>query len=139
MIKQQWHICLPAAALTSKVKLENNCSDTTVFRTIRVYDKPAGRFTVNAPVVCPGTIAGFTNTSTLANAYEWIWGDNTGSGSAQTGNINTMQPDNIMALLVASLVSNNGFACRIPQAALLPYGIKYMRKLKPIHSKPRTA
>ncbi|MFT3949559.1 MAG: PKD domain-containing protein [Agriterribacter sp.] len=95
-----------------KVRLANNCSDTTIYRTIRVYDKPKANFTVNTPVVCPGTNAVFTNLSTQANAYEWIWGDNTGSGGSADGSHPYQLAGEYTVTLVAAQVSNGNFACR---------------------------
>ncbi|MFT3704106.1 MAG: PKD domain-containing protein [Agriterribacter sp.] len=95
-----------------KIHLENNCSDTTVFRTIKVYDRPTASFTVNTPVVCPGSAASFTNNSSNANAYEWIWGDNTASSPSVNGSHNYGAANEYQVTLVASLANNNGFACR---------------------------
>lgn len=106
------HMFAASGTYQVKIRLENNCSDTTIFRTIRVYDKPRADFSVNSSVVCPGTTAGFTNMSTLANAYEWVWGDNTGSGSTPNGQHQYQTAGQYNVLLVASQVNNNGFACR---------------------------
>lgn len=61
------------------IRATNNCSDTTVTRTIRVYGTPKPSFTVSATNVCIGDSISFTNTTDTASTYLWKFGDGTTS------------------------------------------------------------
>ena len=64
---------------TIRVDITNGCSDTTVYRSVTVYTKPAATFTTNAATYCQGDTIKVNNTSLHANSYQWFWDDGTGS------------------------------------------------------------
>jgi PKD repeat protein len=53
----------------------NGCSDTTVYDTVYIYDKPIANFIPKRQQFCAFDSVQFTNTSQNANAYVWYFGD----------------------------------------------------------------
>lgn len=71
------HTFLSGGTFNIHITLENFCSDTSVDKTITVYDPPQASFTVLPNVICTGQSVTTNNTSANANSFEWFWGDNT--------------------------------------------------------------
>jgi gliding motility-associated-like protein len=57
------------------IRALNNCTDTTGFRTITVYQKPTAAFTPSSLTACVGNSFTFTNNSTSATNYLWRFSD----------------------------------------------------------------
>lgn len=74
-----YHTYLTDGVFTVSVHAINNCTDTTAIRTITVYPKPVPSFTPSTNNICIGQNILFTNQSNNANAYNWNFGDGTGS------------------------------------------------------------
>lgn len=63
----------------ASIRATNNCSDTTVYKTIRVYGTPKPSFTATVTNLCIGDSVFFTNTTDTATTYLWKFGDGTTS------------------------------------------------------------
>lgn len=66
----------------ASIRATNNCTDTTVYRTIRVYGTPKPSFTSTVTNLCIGDSVAFTNTTDTATTYLWKFGDGTTSVQA---------------------------------------------------------
>lgn len=104
------HTFTAGGVYTVQVRLQNDCSDTTIYRQVTVYSKPVAGFTVNSAVICTGSNVRTTNTAQNATSYEWYWGDGqTSSGIndthayAQAGTYTIRQ--------VAKKLNNSGLIC----------------------------
>lgn len=53
----------------------NNCSDTSITETIKVFSKPIPNFDVSSFVTCIGDSLTFTNKSSNADSYRWTLGN----------------------------------------------------------------
>jgi PKD repeat protein len=73
---------LTGGEYTISIKLENECTDTVIYRRITVYNKPHAGFDINNPVICTGNNVITTSTAQYATACEWLWGDGQTSSSA---------------------------------------------------------
>lgn len=60
--------------VTLVVTTASGCHDT-VTRNVLVSSKPTAGFTGSPLTICPDATVGFTNSSTGANSYFWMWGD----------------------------------------------------------------
>ena len=92
------------------IRLRNDCSDTTIERTVQVYEAPVAKFDLGSLQVCAGQPVSVTNQSLNGNAYQWFWDD--GSSSSFTNgqhNYNTAGTYNVM--LVTQRVHSSGFVC----------------------------
>jgi PKD repeat protein len=91
------------------IKLSNECTDTTIYRTVTVYKSPTAGFKVISPV-CTGNNVAPENSATDATGYEWFWGDGqTSSGAApfhayQMAGTYTIRQ-------VAKKLNNSGLVC----------------------------
>lgn len=93
-----------------KIDITNGCSDTTVFRQVTVYAKPAANFTTNATIYCLGDTVKVNNTSANASNYRWFWGDGqTDAGDAPVHVYTTA--GNYDILLRAERTNNFGVVC----------------------------
>jgi PKD repeat protein len=59
---------------TVSIDITNGCSDTTVFREITVYPRPAAAFTTNASIYCAGDTVKVNNGSTERNKFSVVLG-----------------------------------------------------------------
>lgn len=92
------------------IRLRNDCSDTTIERTIQVYNSPVAKFDLASLQVCTGQPITVTNKSLNGNAYQWFWGDGlTSSFTDGQHNYNTAGSYDVM--LVAQRVHSAGFVC----------------------------
>ena len=95
---------------TANIRLQNDCSDTTIQRIITVFAPPVAVFTVALLRICTGQSVSVTNASANANAYEWLWGDGSSSTFAN-GSHNYASPGTYTISLVAKRVNPSGFVC----------------------------
>lgn len=79
------------------------CYDT-IQKTITISAKPTAGFTGSPLTICPDATVGFTNSSTGANSYFWIWGD--GFTDTTTNPAHTYNTTGIYT--VSLIASNNG-------------------------------
>ncbi len=104
------HTYLTSGIFIVQIRLQNNCSDTLIQRTISVFSKPIASFTVTNPIVCTGTAVTFANTSQFADGFQWFWGD----GNNSTG-LNPLHIYNSAGsyevILVASKINPSGISC----------------------------
>lgn len=92
------------------IRLQNDCSDTTVSRSITVYAPPVASFTPNPAQVCTSQPVTVANTSANANSYEWQWGDgNTSTFASGQHTYNAAGP--YIITLIAKNVHSSGFIC----------------------------
>lgn len=102
------HLYNNAGNYTVVIRLQNDCSDTTINRTVNVYAPPSAGFNLSSIRICTGQPVTATNISTDANSYEWNWGDGSGSNGTthvyNTAGVYTVQ-------LVAIRVHPSGFIC----------------------------
>jgi PKD repeat protein len=92
------------------IRLQNDCSDTIIQRTVIVYDPPVANFSVSPLRVCNGQPIAVTNYSDNANSYEWLWGDNSSSSFTNGQHVyDHAGLYNIM--LIAKKVHPAGFIC----------------------------
>ena len=73
------HLYTNPGVFPVSVRIQNGCSDTTVFLQVEIFAKPIADFTSNATSVCAGDTVRFTNISVNANAYRWNFGDGNSS------------------------------------------------------------
>jgi PKD repeat protein len=71
------HTFLTGGTFNIHITLENFCSDTSVDKTITVYDPPQAAFSILPNVICTGQSVTTNNSSLNGNSFEWFWGDNT--------------------------------------------------------------
>src|SRR5690606_25093224 len=72
--------------------------------TFYINAKPTAGFSAAPTTICPGQAVSFTNSSTGATGYTWLFGDGTTSGATNSSHIYST-PGNYTVRLVAS---NNG-------------------------------
>lgn len=86
------------------------CSDT-IKQSITVFPKPVASYTSNAIAACTPLSVTFTNTSTGATGYTWIFGD----GSANSTQTNTahqyINTTLFLKTFTCQLVATNSFGC----------------------------
>jgi len=104
------HLYTNPGNYTVTIRLQNDCSDTTILRTVVVYAPPTAAFTVSPLRICRGQAVSVTNTSQSANAYEWFWGDGL-SSSFINGQHVYNDTGSYTILLVAKKVNPSGFMC----------------------------
>lgn len=95
---------------TVTIRLENDCSDTTITRNVVVYAPPVADFTASPLRVCPGQEVIVANNSTNSNSHQWLWGDNTSSSFLQGQHI-YQSPGTYEIMLVETRVHPSGFSC----------------------------
>jgi PKD repeat protein len=104
------HLYTNPGNYTVTIRLQNDCSDTTILRNVTVFDPPTAGFTATPSRVCANQSIDVLNTSGNANSYEWYWGDGNTSTFANGEHIYSVPGDyNIM--LVAKMVHSSGFIC----------------------------
>ncbi len=92
------------------IRLRNDCSDTTIERTVIVYEPPIAKFDINPAELCTGQPVAVTNLSVNANAYNWVWDD--GTHSSFNSGRHTYGDTGVYAVkLVAQNVNASGFVC----------------------------
>ncbi|MFT3822281.1 MAG: PKD domain-containing protein [Chitinophagaceae bacterium] len=104
------HVFNSAGNYTITIRLQNNCTDTTITRQVTVYPSPVSSFTVDNTPVCTNYTVTTTNTAKNAQAYEWIWGDGQTSSSFN-GSHKYASAGVYTIKLVAKSVNNFGVAC----------------------------
>ncbi len=93
-----------------KIRLLNDCTDTTISTQVTVYDKPKADFTLSDTLTCIGGIISTSNVSKNANAYEWFWGD--GTTSVGVNSSHTYSLDQLYTVrLVAQRLNSFGIVC----------------------------
>ena len=104
------HTYTASGIFTVSIDITNGCSDTTVYRQITVYDKPAAAFTTNAATYCEVDTIRVNNTSANATNYRWFWGD--GTSSAGTNPAHTYAvAGNYNIVLRAERTNASGTVC----------------------------
>lgn len=104
------HLYNSPGIYTVTIRLQNDCSDTTIQRTIVVYAPPVADFSVTPIKICIGQSVTVTNNSTGANSYEWQWGD--GNTSTFAGGQHTYNSPGLYTItLIAKKVDPSGFIC----------------------------
>lgn len=89
--------------------LSNECTDTTIYRTVTIYPSPKAEFNVTTPV-CTGSNVAPISTATNATAYEWFWDDGqTSSGVAPLHAYSAAGTYTIRQ--VAKKLNNSGLVC----------------------------
>jgi PKD repeat protein len=104
------HTYATAGNFTVTIRLQNDCSDTTIYRHVIVYGAPVANFNIDPIKVCTGQSLAVHNTSLDANAFEWFWGDGTGT-SAFEGSHAYSTPGIYEIMLVAKKVNPGGLVC----------------------------
>ena len=99
-----------AGIFTIRISITNGCSDTTVYRLVTVYTKPAAAFTTIANLYCSGDTVKVNNTSSNATNYQWFWADGTGSNGLNPTHIYTVA-GNYTIYLRAEKTNNFGLVC----------------------------
>lgn len=92
------------------IRLRNDCSDTTIERTVQVYEAPVAKFDLGSLQVCTGQPIAVTNQSLNGNAYQWFWDDGLYS-SFTSGQHNYNAAGTYNVMLVAQRVHTSGFVC----------------------------
>jgi PKD repeat protein len=105
------HTYTAAGNYTVIIRLQNDCSDTVITRSVQVYDPPTADFNVSPAVICTGQAVSVTNTSLNANSYEWSWDDNSPLASFVNGLHTYHAPGDYTIRLVATRVHPSGFTC----------------------------
>lgn len=94
------------------VRLVNSCTDTSITRTVVVYPKPKAQFSVIPAVpICTGDSIVTNNSSTGANAYEWIWGDGSPNSNAFNATHVFTQAGTYTVRLIAKKIGLLGLLC----------------------------
>jgi PKD repeat protein len=104
------HLYTNPGNYTVSVRLQNDCSDTMIQRTVIVYDPPVADFDVSALRICKGQPVGVINNSVNSNSCEWFWGDGT-SSSFMSGQHTYGSAGLYNIMLVAKKVHPSGFIC----------------------------
>jgi PKD repeat protein len=95
---------------TVTIRLQNDCSDTIIQRTVVVYSPPVANFTALPAKICTSQFVTVDNASSNANSYEWLWGD--GNSSSFTDGEHTYgSPNTYTISLIAKKVHPSGFTC----------------------------
>jgi PKD repeat protein len=104
------HTFTSGGIYTIRIKLENDCSDTTILRQVTVYSKPLAAFTISNALICTGSNVLTASTAQNATAFEWLWGDgqtssvmNDAHSYASAGTYTIRQ--------VAKKLNNSGMVC----------------------------
>ncbi|MBL7738767.1 MAG: PKD domain-containing protein [Chitinophagaceae bacterium] len=104
------HLYNNPGVYTVIIRLQNDCSDTTIQRMVTVYDPPVAGFSVAPIRICTNQAVAVSNTSINANSYEWQWGD--GNSSTFTNGQHTYNtPGDYTITLIAKKVHSSGFIC----------------------------
>jgi PKD repeat protein len=104
------HLYTSPGNYTVTIRLQNDCSDTTILRSIVVYDPPLAAFSADPLRACPEQVVTVSNNSTNANSYEWDWGDGNTSSFANGQHVYSTA-GNYTIMLVAKKVQPAGFVC----------------------------
>jgi PKD repeat protein len=104
------HLYANPGSYTVTIRLQNDCSDTTIYKTVVVYALPTANFTASPVKVCKGLPLSVTNLSVNANSYEWSWGD--GSFSSFSSGQHIYDHAGVFTIrLIANKVHTSGFIC----------------------------
>lgn len=104
------HTYFAAGNYTVSIRLQNDCSDTTIYRSVTVYGAPVANFSVTPQKVCLNQPVAVHNTSIDANAYEWFWGDGSGMSTFE-GSHSYSSAGVYEIMLVAKKVNPGGVIC----------------------------
>jgi PKD repeat protein len=104
------HLFMKGGDYKVTIRLKNDCSDTTIERTVRVFDAPVANFDLSALQSCAGHPVVVMNQSSNANSFEWLWGDST-SSSFTSGQHSYAQAGTYNVVLVAQRVNTACFVC----------------------------
>jgi PKD repeat protein len=104
------HTYLNAGVFTITIKLENECTDTTIYRKVTVYSKPVAAFNISYPVVCTGTNVYTFSTAQNTTGYEWLWGDGQTSSAANSAHA-YLSAGTYTINQVAKKINNSGLVC----------------------------
>ncbi|OQP63542.1 hypothetical protein A3860_24695 [Niastella vici] len=104
------HTYTAAGVYTVSIQLENDCTDTTIYRKVTVYSKPVAAFNLSNTIVCTGSNVLTTSTAQNATAFEWFWGDGQTSSAANASH--AYQSAGTYAIKqVAQKLNNSGLVC----------------------------
>ena len=92
------------------IRLKNDCSDTTIERSLQVFDAPVADFDIASLQSCTGQSVTVANHSLSANSFEWIWGDSSTSSFASGEHVYA-EAGTYNIMLVAQRVNTAGFVC----------------------------
>ncbi len=104
------HEYIKAGNYKVRIKLKNDCSDTTIERTVIVYDPPTAKFEIFPREICAGQSVFVSNQSINANAFDWVWDDGTTSAFI-SGQHTYNKSGDYLVKLVAQSVNPSGFVC----------------------------
>jgi PKD repeat protein len=104
------HVFAKGGEYKVTIRLKNDCSDTTIERSVQVFDAPVAGFDLAALQSCTGQPVAVINHSLNANSYEWLWGDSTSSSFAN-GQHSYTEAGTYNVILVAQRVNTAGFVC----------------------------
>ncbi|WP_205512353.1 PKD domain-containing protein [Longitalea arenae] len=95
---------------TVSIRLQNECSDTVIYRKVTVHAPPMAGFYLTNPLVCTGNNVVTVNTGQEATAYEWLWGDGQTSSTANGSHVYA-SASNYTIQQVAKKTNNAGMVC----------------------------
>ncbi len=104
------HTYTQPGSFTVKTEITNGCSDTTVFNTVMVFQKPVAAFSVNKTNFCFGDTVKTTATITNADSYRWDWGDDTVSSGTEAAHVYA-NSGTYNITLFADRINNFGIVC----------------------------
>ena len=104
------HTFTYGGVFTITIKLENACTDTTIYRKVTAYNKPTAAFNISNPVICTGNNIFTTNKAANASAYEWLWGDGQTSSAVNDAHAYAA-PGSYTIQQVAKKVNSSGLVC----------------------------
>ncbi|THU40841.1 PKD domain-containing protein [Niastella caeni] len=95
---------------TVTIKLENECTDTVIYRQVTVHNKPIAGFNLKNDIICAGNNVFTTSTAQNATGYDWLWGD--GQTSPSSTNTHTYAAASTYTIRqVAKKLNNSGMVC----------------------------
>ncbi|MBS4044507.1 MAG: PKD domain-containing protein, partial [Chitinophagaceae bacterium] len=105
-----YHTYTAAGTFTVSLLAQNNCTDSTITRTIVLFSKPVASFTTTAIQYCKNEPIQFNNTSNSSLSYEWIFGDgNTSINYSPTHSYTTAGTYTV--LLIVKSINPSGAIC----------------------------
>lgn len=132
------HTYNSAGTFNVSITFRNDCTDTTVYRKITVYQPPVADFILLRDMVCEKETVIVTNESQYANAYEWIWGDGTLPVSSQNASHVYASPGTYAIQLVAKSLNNFGVTCIDTSAVKMVTVVAKIPAVIQINSGPST-
>ncbi len=104
------HTFTAGGTFTITIKLENECTDTTIYRKVIAYNKPTAAFNLSNLIICTGNSIFTTNKALNATAYEWLWGDGQTSSAVNDAHAYAA-PGAYTIQQIAKKVNNSGLVC----------------------------